>query len=202
MFELSVHGRVHRPLQLEPGDIESCIDQALHEVSSLAQEKQLSVVLRVDPPKRTMFIETQQIEQLLINLLENACKFTPRSGKIEIHGSSVYWDSERLRLQDSVGPANAYRMDIRDSGQGIEPASLEAIFDQYTSYGGANDRSGGGLGLAICKLVVSAHGGRIWATSSKEGATFSFVLPFEPSLASGRTPIVRETGSQHTAQAV
>jgi signal transduction histidine kinase len=205
MFELSVHGRVRRTLQLEPGDINTCVDQALHEVSALIEEKQLRILLRLDPPQKTMLIETPQIEQLLINLLENACKFTPRSGEIDIHGYSVYWNSERPRLQDSAEPPNAYRIDIKDSGQGIEPAWLEAIFEQYTSYGGSNDRSGGGLGLAICKLVVSAHGGRIWATSSEQGATFSLVLPFEPRVAACRTRLMNEVipppATQDIAQA-
>jgi len=202
MFELSVHGRVQPTLQLAPGDIESCVNQALHEVSALVQEKQLQMVSRIRPPQKTMFIDSQQIEQLLINLLENACKFTPRSGEVDIHGRSVNWDPKLPGSKHSEGHPNAYRVDIKDSGQGIEPALLETIFEQYTSYAGPNDRSGGGLGLAICKLVVSAHGGRIWATSSKQGAMFSLVLPFEPRISVGRTGRMSEQERPPTARAV
>jgi signal transduction histidine kinase len=68
-------------------------------------------------------------------------------------------------------------MDIFDTGPGVSPHLCEKIFEQYTSYGGPNDRSGGGLGLAICRAIILAHGGAIWAAPSEEGGRFSFVLP-------------------------
>jgi signal transduction histidine kinase len=69
-------------------------------------------------------------------------------------------------------------VDICDSGPGIAAEHLDRIFEEYTSYSGGHDRSGGGLGLAICKLILSQHQGRVWAENSSEGAVFSFVLPF------------------------
>ena len=181
MFELSVAGRVERKLNLEQGDIEACMNQALHDVSPFIQEKQISLTIQLDPPEQGVLIETQQIEQLLVNLLENACKFTPRNGNIEIRGYSVYWDPLQPELDDSALAANAYRIEIRDSGPGIDPSVVHAIFEEYTSYSGAKDRSAG-LGLAICKLIANAHGGKIWAASSGEGAAFFLILPFEPKL--------------------
>ncbi len=83
-----------------------------------------------------------------------------------------------------------------------KPVDWETIFEQYTSYLGANDRAGGGLGLAISKLVVSAHGGRIWAASATKGAMFSFVLPFEPRSSAGRPGMFTETNAVPTARAV
>lgn len=180
MFELSVAGRVERKLHLEQGDIEACLNQALHDVSPFLQEKHIFVEVQLDPPEHGLLMETEQIEQLLVNLLENACKFTPRRGNIEVRGYSVYWDPAS-ELDDSACASNAYRIDIRDSGPGIDPSVLDSIFEEYTSYGEANDRSGG-LGLAICKLIVNAHGGKIWAASSGEGAAFFVILPFEPKL--------------------
>jgi signal transduction histidine kinase len=202
MFELSVQGRVHRTPQLESGDIENCVNRALQEVCSLVQEKQLHVVSHLLPAPMPMFMESQQIEQLLINLLENACKFTPRMGKIDIHGKAISWDFTRSAVQADAEFPNAYRIDIRDSGPGIEPAMLEAIFEQYTSLGAGDDRSRCGLGLAICKLAATAHGGRIWASSSPDGATFSFVLPFDPRLADGRFRHLNEEGRPRSARAV
>jgi len=55
---------------------------------------------------------------------------------------------------------------------------LEKIFEEYTSYAGGQDRSGGGLGLAICKFILNLHQGQVWAESGADGSTFSFVLPF------------------------
>ncbi len=185
MFELSVEGKVHRTLQLEPGNIESCVHHALEEVAELVREKQLVVLSHVATPPKSMFMESPQIEQILINLLENACRFTPRFGKIDVQGSPVCWDFERSAARNTGFP-NSYRIDIKDSGPGIEPAIIEAIFEQYTSTSPANDRSGGGLGLAISKLAATAHRGRIWATPSKEGGIFSLVLPFDPRAANDR----------------
>jgi signal transduction histidine kinase len=202
MFELSIQGRVHRTPQLEAGDIENCVNRALQEVCALVQEKQLHVISHLVPAPVPMFMEPQQIEQLLINLLENACKFTRRMGKIHIHGTAVSWDFERSAAQPDAEFPNAYRVDIRDSGPGIEQTMLEAIFEQYTSLGAGDDRSRCGLGLAICKLAATAHGGRIWATSGPDGATFSFVLPFDPRLADGRFRRLTEEGRPQSAQAV
>ena len=56
--------------------------------------------------------------------------------------------------------------------------NLDKIFEEYTSYSGGQDRSGGGLGLAICKFILNLHQGQVWAECDSEGSTFSFVLPF------------------------
>jgi signal transduction histidine kinase len=201
MFELSIEGRVQRTLQFEPGDIERCVRHALQEVGTFIQEKQLAVVSHVLPAPSTMFMESQRIEQLLINLLENACRFTPRNGKISVQGYPVFWDFQHAS-QKSSGDPNGYRIDILDSGPGIEPGMQKAIFEQYTPAVGPADRSGGGLGLAICKLAAEAHKGHIWATPSKEGALFSVVLPFDPRHAEGRLAPKSTEHRSRTARAV
>jgi len=202
MFELSVQGRVQRAPQLEASDIAKCVSRALQEVCSLVQEKQLNVISHVVPAPKTMFMESQQIEQLLINLLENACKFTPRNGRIDVYGDTVSWDFDHSTTKSSSESPNAYRIDIRDSGPGIAPAMLDAIFEQYTSLGGGDDRSRCGLGLAICKLAATAHGGRIWASSASDGATFSLVLPLDPRQTDVRFRRLSEEGRPRSAQAV
>ena len=83
---------------------------------------------------------------------------------------------------------NSYRIDIRDTGPGIPPDRLNHIFEEYTSYSGPQDRSGGGLGLAICRLILSRHGGHIWADSHSNGAMFSFVLPYNRAEFQGNIP--------------
>jgi signal transduction histidine kinase len=202
MFELSIEGRVQRTLQFEPGDIETCVRHALQEVSAFVHEKQLLVASHVTPPPKTMYMESQRIEQLLINLLENACRFTPRGGKIDVHGYAVSWDFRNATPRSSAGFPNGYRIDIRDSGPGIESSMLEAIFEQYTPAAGPADRSGGGLGLAICKLAAEAHRGRVWATSSKEGAVFSLVVPLDPRHAEGRVTHMTAEPRPRSARAV
>jgi two-component system clock-associated histidine kinase SasA len=134
-----------------------------------------------------LFIEPGQIEQVLINILENACKFTPKAGEIEIRGYPFFWERRRghtasqteRRVRPSHEP-NSYRIDICDTGPRIPEEHLSKIFEEYTSYAGGADRSGGGLGLAICKMILNAHGGRVWAENSEFGPRFCFVLPVRP----------------------
>lgn len=179
MFELTVKGQVARKLRLEQGDIEQSLNQALCEVAPFVRDKQLVVTAEINPAPETFLYDAEQIEQVLVNLLENACKFTPKQGSIEIHGYCI--DSvESANPAATAVQATAYRIDIRDSGPAIDPARLSSIFEQYTSYSGPLDRSGAGLGLAICKLLVHSHNGRIWAESGDEGVVFSVALPFEP----------------------
>jgi two-component system sensor histidine kinase KdpD len=73
----------------------------------------------------------------------------------------------------------------------------EKIFEQYVSCSGGSDRSGGGLGLAICKAIITAHGGTVWATPSEKGGRFSFVLPLEQQTeVTDEGPIDLRLGSQ------
>ena len=81
------------------------------------------------------------------------------------------------RRRRSVHEPNSYRVDISDSGSAIPSEHLNRIFEEYTSYGGGRDRSGGGLGLAICKMIINQHNGRVWAENRDTGPLFSFVLP-------------------------
>lgn len=180
LLALSVEGHVQRTLDLEPGDIELCIGQALEDLWANLDEKHICVETQFDPPDLPIFFEQQQIEQVAMNLLQNACKFTPKRGTIRIRGYSVFWVPDAPQVDASTQVPNAYRIDIEDSGPGVDAAVSDKIFEQYASSAGSNDRSGTGLGLAICKLIVTAHGGKIWANPSKQRGSFSFVLPFEP----------------------
>lgn len=194
MFQLSIAPRAEVTVEFQKGQIRDCIEQALHEILPAAEEKRLSITVETTPSPEPLLFEKTKLEQVLVNLLENACKFTPRGGTIEVNGYAYFWDHRTpgqpasgsvasVRRWDERNP-NSYRVDIRDSGPGIPPAHLNKIFEEYTSYAGGIDRSGGGLGLAICRMILNQHKGRIWAESSKDGAVFSFVLPFQPTEAS------------------
>jgi signal transduction histidine kinase len=187
MFELSIAGQSDQQPRLQEGHIAECIDRALNLMQPLASEKDLlCAVAELVPPQMPMLFESEQIEQVLVNLLDNACKASPRHGSIEIFGYPYFWERRFLagassqterRLSDVPAP-NSYRVDVRDAGPGVRPEHLESIFEEYTSYFGSQDRSGGGLGLAICRLIVQRHHGRIWASAEPSGACFSFVLPY------------------------
>lgn len=185
MFDLSVRQRKGFEPRLQEADVEAAITQAVHELTPRAEEKQIRISLHLERPLRTLHFDVGKIEQVLVNLLENACKFTPKQGTLDVAGYPVLWhagsqrSSRRLGAGDeslSKGGIHAYRVDIRDSGSGISQEHLESVFEEYTQYAGSADRSGAGLGLAICRMIVQAHGGKIWAESGPGGAQFSFIL--------------------------
>lgn len=178
-LELLTQGRLNRVPDRNSGEIEEAVDQALHDVYPLILDKQIEVDLQLEPPAKELLFEPEQIQQVLINLLENSSKFTPKGGKITVRGYVVSEDADRRGSTSHMPPGvhNGYRVDILDSGPGIPAHLAEKVFEQYASYGGSGDRSGGGLGLAICRAIVVAHGGSIWTTPGREGGRFSFILP-------------------------
>jgi signal transduction histidine kinase len=180
-LELLGQGRFEKTPKRLPGDIEETIIQSLHDVAPLLQEKSLDVRTCLEPPDGALSFETEQIQQVLVNLLENSCKFAPKNGSIEIHGYGVLMEGRKRTRPTSASTSSVcgYQVDIHDSGPGVPAHLTERIFEQYVSCSSGSDRSGGGLGLAICKAIVTAHHGTIWATPSEKGGRFSFVLPLD-----------------------
>jgi signal transduction histidine kinase len=172
MLQLSVGRQVEKGVELKPASIQACIEHALHEIGPVAAGKMIKLRVKVTDPDEPLYLEPEQIEQVLVNLLDNACKFTPKGGQIEIRGYPIQPEAGH----ESAPPAE-YRVDVSDTGAGISDEYLESVFEEYTSYSGSQDRSGGGLGLAICKMILTAHGGRIWAENHSAGARLSFQLP-------------------------
>ncbi len=189
MFHLSVGRHVTLKPALREVDIRDCAEQALYEIQHLAEEKDVQLDIDFEPSFTPLLMDSGQIEQVLVNLLENAYKFTPRFGSIALKGYPYFWDRrapnvfsspEADRRVTEMRMPNAYRVDIADSGPGISAEHLKSIFEEYVSYSGGQDRSRGGLGLAICRMILNQHQGRIWAENSRSGAVFSFVLPLHP----------------------
>jgi len=187
MFELSIADRVDRTPNLRESDLSACLGQAMHEIGPLIEEKRIRLAVNTPGIPRNLRFDSAQMEQVFVNLLDNARKFTPRHGLIEIAGYLYFWD-RRSRISRAISTAqekrrtqvctpNSYRIDIADSGPGVPRSEIENIFEEYTSSSTESDRSGGGLGLAICRLILARHHGRIWAEATENGTRFSFVLP-------------------------
>jgi len=186
MFELSVGRQVKRRPHLLQNDIRECLDQALHEIMTFADEKRIAITTDLAPCDFPLYFEAGQVEQVLINILDNACKFVPKAGTIEVFGYAYFWERRSTGL--AIPPAaqrrrvdlndpNCYRIDIQDSGAPIPSEHLYRIFEEYTSYDGSGDRSGGGLGLAITRMIMAQHDGHVWAENTAFGPRFSLVLP-------------------------
>ena len=111
-----------------------------------------------------MNADRDRIFYVLSNIIGNAIKFTPEGGTVTLCA----------RLRDGV-----LLVTIADTGPGIAPDDLAHIFDRYWRPS-RSEREGTGLGLYIARGIVEAHGGRVWAESSPEGATLVFTLPLEP----------------------
>jgi signal transduction histidine kinase len=119
----------------------------------------------VDDGLPPVLMDHARVQRVLVNLVQNAIRHTPPDGTI---------------LLEAAEESDAVRVDVVDSGEGIAPADLPHIFDRF--YRGEKSRArgqgGAGLGLAIARGLVEAHGGRVWAQSVPgQGARFSFVLP-------------------------
>ncbi len=187
-LELSTGRIPARELNWRCLDIQACIEQAVHEILPLAEEKCLTVTVSAEPASRPLLGDPLQIEQVLLNLLDNACKFTPKNGAIEVRAFPWFWERRNGRIRQATAVSerrvstshtpNCYRIEIRDTGPGVSEQFLDSMFRQYSPYGGTRDRSGGGLGLAICKMIVEAHRGEIFASNTADGFSFAFVLPF------------------------
>lgn len=167
-------------LRLEPASIEACAQQAAHEILPFVQRKQINLKVDLEAPSGALLFDASQIEQVFVNLLDNACRFTEKGGEITIRGRSL--PSQVVREVGLKEDTGGYRIDVTDTGSGIDPDHVEEIFDEHTSYGHLNEgvgnsRSGFGLGLAICRMIIHAHNGRIWVDSASQGTSFSFVLP-------------------------
>ena len=189
MFQLSITSRVDQTPHLAAGDIGECVLQALHEIRPFAEERRIDLSASIVPNPGSLWFDASGIEQLLVNLLENACKFTPKAGKIQVTGKPFFWDRRGTgdptlpvdrRAAPSCSP-NSYLIDITDSGETIPENRLTSIFEEYTRSAGSNNRSGAGLGLAICGMIVRQHHGRLWAQNGPSGPTFSVILPFQAS---------------------
>lgn len=131
-----------------------------------------------------------KIQHVLSNLLDNAIKFTPQGGSVTISTRTYFWD-RRLSARTLEGVAdrrrssgarrdNSVRVDVRDTGPGIPAEDFVEIFSEFKRLNNRTDADGIGLGLAIAKRLVDAHGGKIWVESGdRSGALFSFLLPMQ-----------------------
>lgn len=185
MFELGVGRQLKKRPDLRPCDIRELVERAVREIEHSMDGKSVLITVELAAEESKAYLEPGQIEHVLHNLLDNACRFTPKGGAIEIRGYPYFWERRSSQTSCTMGPerrqrdshtSNSYRVDIRHSGAQIPLEYVGRIFEEYTPVSN-QDRSGGGLGLAICRMIIQAHEGRVWMENTDYGPKFSFVLP-------------------------
>ncbi|HEY3971969.1 MAG TPA: hybrid sensor histidine kinase/response regulator [Candidatus Sulfotelmatobacter sp.] len=159
--------------------------QASTMMQLVAQEKKVALEVSVDATIPLVHGDPGRILEVLINLIENAIKFTPSDGSVKVQASVVPTDSDFVYLS------------VADTGCGIDPEARALVFERLYQDPNAvdNGRKGLGLGLFIAKELVSLHGGRIWVASEQgDGSTFTFTLP-QYSLAKLLMPVITHEDS-------
>jgi signal transduction histidine kinase len=123
--------------------------------------------------------DRDRLLQVVANLLDNALKFTPAGGHVTVAVDKGVGPAEVAAAGALSGPAGAsVRLTVTDDGPGVDPIDLPFIFDRFYRAQGARGTAGAGLGLAICRALVEAHGGTIAASEAPGGgARFTILLP-------------------------
>jgi signal transduction histidine kinase len=178
---LAVHARAFSALiddlfelsRLEAGDIRwsmeqvkvaDLLEETVDAIRADAEAGRVAVSTEVDNPGACAHANPERIQRVLINLLQNAIRHTPADGSVTV------------RAEQCDG---AVEIEVADTGEGIDPADRAVVFDAFVQGRGDQTRTNGsaGLGLAIARAIVEAHGGRIWLADAQGGTRVRFSLP-------------------------
>jgi signal transduction histidine kinase len=153
-------------VHVAPTELLPLLEAAIQAVRSLAANKGITLQSTKVDPDIEVSADGDRVIQVLINLMSNALKFSPRDTTINLNAI--------------FNGAGTVQIEISDQGRGIPAAELDSVFERFHQIRetDATTHKGSGLGLAICKSIVEAHGGKIGVRSVEgEGATFWFTLP-------------------------
>lgn len=165
LFELTQIDTGALRLKLEPVSLGDLISDTLRRMAPQASKKRLICESVVPASLPAVRIDAARIQRVLVNLIENAIRHTPDDGRVSV---------------TAVDAGVEVRIDIADTGEGIDEKDVPFIFDRFyqSEQSALRDSSGAGLGLAIARGLVEAHGGQIWVRSVKgDGSVFSFTIP-------------------------
>lgn len=166
---------------LSDQDLAALTNTAVSEFEAVAHDRSLSLQA-LTPASLPSLCDPDRYVQLVQNLVENALKYTPSGGRIEVHLG--LYSSQKLPLEAHVGdqPQNYAWLRIEDSGPGIPEPDRVRVFEKFFRREGLPSDGSVGLGLAICREIVEAHGGTMWIGDSESlhGAQMNVVLPLRP----------------------
>jgi signal transduction histidine kinase len=150
-------------------DVAALIQKSVEGYRLLALGKKIRIKEALATSLPSIPADPRRLDQVLSNLISNALKFTSDDGEVEI-GATLAQDA-------------AMNVWVRDTGEGIPADEMAEVFQKYRQGGNGRQsrHKGTGLGLVICKMIIEAHGGKIWVESEEaKGTTFYFSLPLNP----------------------
>jgi PAS domain S-box-containing protein len=160
-------------------DMNDTIEIAIHTQRVISREKKIEIERDFAAERYPIMGDKDYLMRVMINLIGNAIKFTSGGGKISVVAQDIpeleadYPSSPELNEADKI-----LKISIVDNGTGIPEHDLPTIFDKYRQVRGTTEIEGSGLGLFIAKIILEAHGGRIWVeNNSDQGSTFTILLP-------------------------
>lgn len=163
LLELSRIESNRVPLKLQPTRPVDLVESAIERLALQAERAQLQLSHTCPADLPPVLADEARVQQVLVNLVHNAIKFTPVGGRIVV-------SAERQ--------GQVVCFCVRDTGIGIEPGELARIFERFYKVDRSRATSGTGLGLAIVRHLVKAHGGKVWAESEPgQGSSFYFTIP-------------------------
>ncbi len=166
LFELAQLDAGVLKWQVEPGSLRDLISDTLETMQVQAAERRITLSGSVDPTVDPVLMNSHEMQRVLYNLIQNALRHTPADGSVFVQA--------RCRDDEFV------RVDVIDTGEGIEAEELPRVFEQFyrSDKSRSRETGGAGLGLTIAQRIVQAHHGTIWAESQRgAGSRFSFTLP-------------------------
>lgn len=163
LFELARIDAGALTLELRDWPVPSLVESCLRGFEAEASARGIRLAAEYEDPEAHARIDPDKLERVLYNLLTNALRHTPSDGSVAIRVG---------------GRASELRVDVEDTGEGLEPEAAGRMFERFWRGDRARSGGGAGLGLAIARGLVEAHGGRIWAERAPGGgARVSFTLP-------------------------
>jgi CheY-like chemotaxis protein/two-component sensor histidine kinase len=161
-------------LELKPGAVVGFLRSLAETFAPLAENRRVTFTYHLPESDWIGLLDADKLEKIVVNLLSNACKFTPDGGAITLNVRAE-------NRKNGEADKDTLVITVTDNGIGIEPQQLERIFDRF--YGGGShiqSREGTGIGLALTKELVELYGGSIHVTSQAgQGAVFTVTLPLE-----------------------
>lgn len=167
-------------------DLTKTIDMSVNDMALIAHSKDISLIKEYGDGKLRVNADSYRISQVLINLLNNAIKFSDPGGRIWIGISTADLKSVKLPSYvslEGLKQGEYFRVCVRDEGIGIPEGSYEKVFERFYQIAKSSDSKprGVGLGLPITRKIIGMHDGKIWAQQSGQGkgTEFVFIIPVE-----------------------